>query len=91
MDGITIDTLEYAKKLEAAGFTREQAEAQAEIFKANSDAQSALAHKLLDDRAKDLATKTDLKELELRLLKWQIGGWIALATIMAKGFGWLGF
>ena len=40
---------------------------------------------------KELATKTDLKELELRLLKWQIGGWVALATIMAKGFGWLGF
>ena len=25
------------------------------------------------------------------LLKWQIGGWVALAAVMAKGFGWLGF
>ena len=25
------------------------------------------------------------------LLKGQIGGWLALAAIMAKGFGWLGF
>ena len=25
------------------------------------------------------------------LLKWQIGGWVALAAIMAKGFGWIGF
>lgn len=32
-----------------------------------------------------------MKEMELRLLKWQIGGWVALAAIMAKGFGWLGF
>ena len=29
--------------------------------------------------------------MELRLLKWQIGGRVALAAIMAKGFGWLGF
>ena len=37
------------------------------------------------------ATKVDLKELELRLLKWQLAIGLALATIMAKGFGWLGF
>lgn len=37
------------------------------------------------------ATRADLKELELRLLKWQFGIALALATIMAKGFGWIGF
>lgn len=35
--------------------------------------------------------KTDMKSLELRLLKWQFGIGLALAAIMAKGFGWLGF
>ena len=35
--------------------------------------------------------RVEIKASELRLLKWQIGGWVALAAIMAKGFGWLGF
>ena len=49
----TFDTLAYAKKLKSAGFTDEQAEVQAE----------ALAQ-IIDEK---LATKQDLKELELRL------------------------
>ena len=54
---------------------------------------------------KDIATKGDIQDVRLEiekvraevqtvkydLLKWQIGGWVALAAIMAKGFGWLGF
>ena len=65
---------------------------------------------------KDLATRGDLqdvrleiekvrkeiRETELRLIKWQLGiaagivsvmltGFGALVAIMAKGFGWLGF
>jgi hypothetical protein len=47
------DTLAYAKKLKAAGFTEDQAEIQAQ----------ALAE-IIEER---LATKQDLKELELRL------------------------
>ena len=47
------DTLAYAKKLKAAGFTDDQAEIQAQ----------ALAE-IIEER---LATKQDLKELELRL------------------------
>lgn len=35
--------------------------------------------------------RVEMEASELRLLKWQIGGWVALAAIMAKGFGWLGF
>lgn len=35
--------------------------------------------------------RVEIKASELRLLKWQIGGWVALAAIMAKGFGWLSF
>ena len=32
-----------------------------------------------------------IEKVKYDLLKWQIGGWVALAAIMAKGFGWLGF
>jgi len=59
---IVFDTLAYAKKLKAAGFTEEQAEIQAE----------ALAE-IVDER---LATKQDLRELEMRLT-------IRLGTMMA--------
>lgn len=69
-----------------------------------------------EEQKKDAATKGDLRETELRLLKeievvrkeietvrgevkssemrllkWQIAGFVAMAAIMAKGFGWLGF
>ena len=33
----------------------------------------------------------EVEKVKYDLLKWQIGGWIALAAIMAKGFGWIGF
>ena len=35
--------------------------------------------------------KTDIEKVKYDLLKWQIAGWLTLAAIMAKGFGWLGF
>ncbi len=35
--------------------------------------------------------KASIKDTELRLLKWQFGIGLALAAVMAKGFGWLGF
>lgn len=142
MNAIPFDSLSYAKKLEAVGFTREQAETQAESCQEHIDAQNALLKMILEKQEKELATRTDLKELELRLqaeikdtelrlqadikalelkltdtekrlqaeikeseislrkemeknkfllIRWQIGGWVALAAIMAKGFGWLGF
>ena len=50
---LTFDTLAYANKLKAAGFSEKQAEVQAEVI-----AELAVDH---------LATKQDLKELELRL------------------------
>ena len=53
MSSIAFDTLAYAKKLRAAGFNEQQAEALAE-------AQA----ELVDER---LATKQDLRELEYRL------------------------
>ncbi len=53
MAATTFDTLYYAKKLREAGFTEQQAEAQAEALRAVVD--------------ENLATKRDLKELEVAL------------------------
>ncbi|MEE8555809.1 MAG: hypothetical protein V3T00_08100, partial [bacterium] len=50
----TFDTLTYAKKLQEAGFTEQQAEAQAEALRAVVE--------------ENLATKLDLKEMEGRLI-----------------------
>lgn len=92
---MAFDSLAYTRQLEKAGFTREQAEAQAEVFRTFADA-------VEERNRQDLATKGNLRETELRLqkeiqelkyamLKWQIGVGIVLAGMMAKGFHWLGF
>ena len=51
---IAFDTLTYAKKFIAAGFTQQQAEVQAEALS-----------EIIDEK---LATKQDLRELEYRLI-----------------------
>lgn len=53
MTTITFDSLSYAKKLEAAGFTREQAEVQTQAIR-----------EVIEEQ---LATKRDLKDLETSL------------------------
>ncbi len=73
MATVTFDTLAYAKKLKAAGFTEQQAEVQAQAFA-----------EIIEER---LATKQDIellrrdmKELELRLkhdLTLRMGGMLA--------------
>ncbi|WP_298068727.1 hypothetical protein [uncultured Mailhella sp.] len=50
---MVFNSLNYAKRLEEAGFTRNQAEAQANIMT-----------EIVDEK---MATKRDLRELELRL------------------------
>ena len=74
---ITFDTLAYAKKLKAAGFTEQQAEVQAEALK-----------EIIGER---LATKQDLIELEMRLkhdLTLRLGGMlvagIAIVATLVK-------
>ncbi|HIX41423.1 coiled-coil domain-containing protein [uncultured Desulfovibrio sp.] len=120
MTTTTFDSLGYVRKLEEAGFTRQQAEAQVEAMREQLEAQRTALQRELDkyDEAsrRELATKgdvqdvrleiekvraevervraelkTDIEKVKYDLLKWQIGGWLALAAIMAKGFGWLGF
>ncbi len=76
MAATTFDTLTYAKVLQEAGFTAQQAEAQADALRAVVD--------------QNLATKQDLKEMETRLdhkielvrrdiIIW-LGGIIVVAT-----------
>jgi hypothetical protein len=70
---MTIDTLEYVKKLEAAGLDRKLAEAHAEALRATV--------------VQDLATKNDLQsevqrlESKIQLLTWMVG--FNLAATMA--------
>jgi proteasome assembly chaperone (PAC2) family protein len=61
--GFTFDTLKFVEKLESGGFTHEQAKAAAEAFATSQQ----------------LATKADLRELELRITV-KLGGLIVGAT-----------
>jgi len=77
---VIFDTLAYVKKLKSAGVPENQAEIQAEAFA-----------EILEER---IATKQDLKELELALkhdlanikseiIKWVAGMLVAQAAIVA--------
>ena len=109
----TFDSLGYFERLKEAGVPEPQARVQADALRQQTEAQRAALRQELDryDEAsrRELATKGDIqdvrlemKAMEMRLLKWQIGlavsivsfmlaGFGGLAAVMAKGFGWLGF
>lgn len=84
---------------------RVQAEAMRQQMEAQRAALQTALDKYDEASRRELATKGDVQDVRLEiekvraevekvkydLLKWQIGGWLALAAIMAKGFGWLGF
>ncbi|MBQ4568184.1 MAG: hypothetical protein IJA79_08700 [Desulfovibrio sp.] len=91
MSSLTFDTLGYFEKLKAAGVPDAQAKVQVE-------AMQDVVRQYDESSRKELATKGDIqdvrlemKSMEMRLLKWQIGLAVAIIAIMAKGFGWLGF
>lgn len=74
MSVITFDTLAFAEELKAAGVPELQAKAHTQALVAAFE-------------AKDLATKRDLAELELRLIKWIVGiagGQAALIVALLK-------
>lgn len=88
----SFDTLTYAKKLKEAGFTDQQAEAQADALRAIVNDNLATKHDIEELRAgtkQDIAlVQRDIKELETRLgrdiaeskadlLKWMVGLLIA--------------
>ncbi len=82
------DTLAYAKKLKAAGFTDDQAEIQAQTLVEIIEERLATKQDL---KELELSLKQDLKELELRLkldLTLRLGGMlvagIAIVATLVK-------
>jgi hypothetical protein len=65
VSAVAFDTLKFVEKLEAGGFTHAQAKAAAEAF--------------AEATSQELATKADLRELELRMTV-KLGGLIVAAT-----------
>ena len=57
---ITFDTFRYAKELKSAGFTEVQVDTQVKFVKEQTDA----INDFIDD---SIATKQDIKELELKM------------------------
>jgi hypothetical protein len=72
----TLDAHELVKDLKASGFTDEQAEAVTRAVRLAQD---------LD--LSNVATKTDLAQIELRLIKWVIGVGVA-ASLAIGGMIW---
>jgi hypothetical protein len=70
---MTIDTLDYVKKLEAAGIDRKVAEAHAQALRATVVHDLATKH--------DLQTEVQRLEAKFQLLTWMIG--FNLAATMA--------
>ena len=85
------DTLAYAKKLKAVGFTEEQAEVQAETFAEIIDERLATKQDILalkkDIKELEISLKRDMKELETRLKRdmkeMEMRLTIRLGTMMA--------
>ncbi|MCX8017667.1 MAG: CCDC90 family protein [Rhodocyclaceae bacterium] len=74
MTTITFDTLKYAKKLKQAGFSEEQAEAQA----------SALAEAVSEI---DVATKRDIDNLKNELQKLELRLTLKMGALITAGIG----
>ena len=70
---MTIDTLDYVKKLEAAGIDRKVAEAHAQALRATVVHDLATKH--------DLQTEVQRLEAKFQLLTWMVG--FNLAAAMA--------
>jgi tetrahydromethanopterin S-methyltransferase subunit G len=65
MTTLTFDTHDFVKKLKGVGFSEEQAEVLTDLQKATS--QNTLEQARHDYELDDLATKRDLKEVELKI------------------------
>ena len=90
MTSLTFDTHDFVKKLKGVGFSEEQAEVLTDLQKATS--QNTLEQARHDYELDDLATKRDLKELELRLqseiektkaelIRWVVGIVVGVALL----------
>ena len=73
MTAIAFDTLAYSKRLQAAGMSAAQADALA-------DAQRDAFKEVIE--LNELATKKDIRESEIRLIKWVVGAALAQTAIL---------
>ena len=79
---VTFDTFRYAKRLQKAGFTEVQVEAQIE----NVKEQATIISELIND---SLATKQDIKELDLKIETIKNEILIKLGGMIIGGLGTL--
>ena len=80
MATITFDTLRFSKRLEAAGFTPQQAEAVAEAFK-EATSEELVTKSYLDARLAEL--KAEIRAGQIDLVKWIAGLMLAQAALIA--------
>ena len=86
MTTVAFDTLKFARRLEAGGFTPDQASAAAEAF---ADATGQELATKADLESKVAALRSDIRELELRMTI-KLGGLIVVATgILLAAFRYL--
>ena len=76
---MAIDTLKFARRLEAAGVSSKQAEAEAEAIQEALEAGAATKSDLVEFRADLRAEITELRG-KFNLLYWMIGFNLALTT-----------
>lgn len=74
------DPLKFYDELKAAEVPEKQARAQAEVMRNAFAAYDA-------SKMKELATKGDLREVELRILKWVIGAIITQTALIIAVIG----
>jgi hypothetical protein len=91
MTTLTFDTHEFVKELKEAGFSEQQAEVITKLQK--TAVNTTLEQARHDYQLDDLATKRDLKELELKvakdiaeskaeLIRWVVGGGVLQMTLI---------
>jgi hypothetical protein len=79
MTAIVFDTLAYAEKLEAAGFTPQQAKGQAHALREIIDDQIATKQDLA---ALDASVATKIAETRAELIKWYVGTMFAMTGLI---------
>ncbi|TAN52441.1 MAG: DUF1640 domain-containing protein [Methylococcaceae bacterium] len=80
MVAITFDTHKFIRKLETAGFTRQQAEAQAEAL---VEALAATSTDVVTREYLDYRLKAEAASLKVDLVKWVAGMLLAQAGLIA--------
>lgn len=81
--------MSIAIELEAAGFTRAQAEVQANIFQRQMELQLRYKDRLQERIYSEMTTRTDLQEATYEFLKWLITCFMANAALVISVLAYL--